>query len=186
MGPAPVCTITACLGIRNELATLAASHFSWRKPKAHGFGTSKGGSTSTMWEPGSFRRTKRCHGLPVTGRTRVSGGNTFRKSFGDGSRFGPTPRTGEHGSLSVGTGRSSGNRNRSFIIVRLSQSGMSFEASSPQQDQSKECSPVCERCGSGGAAPSLPEVAQRLDPRHEKVGAAAHLDELRQSRNPAS
>ena len=32
----------------------------------------------------------------------------------------------------------------------------------------------------------LPEVAQRLDPRHEKVGAAAHLDELRHSRNPAS
>jgi hypothetical protein len=39
----------------------------------------------------------------------------------------PPRYTPQHGSLSVGTGRSSGNRNRSFIIVRLSLSGMSFE-----------------------------------------------------------
>src|SRR5258708_4682182 len=65
-------------------------------------------------------------------------------------------------------------------------SGMSFEASSPQQDQSKECSPVCERCGSGSAAPSLPEVARRLDPRKKKGGAPAPFEERRQPRTPAS
>jgi hypothetical protein len=32
----------------------------------------------------------------------------------------------------------------------------------------------------------LSEVAQRPDPRHEKVRAAAHLDELRHARKPTS